>query len=131
MKDFAKGMLFLLFIGLGMTVKAQSTVYSDWNNLPDDSNHVDVAYRVINCNGSDQIHLNVFNENNNLSSITFTLTITDTSSNQSTTQTFSNYAISFGAMHIADCGSTQYGNLKLNLPSGYDPNAIQVQISFQ
>lgn len=109
-----------------------STVYANWMALPDDTNHVDVEYRVVKCGTAsvDQIHLSVFNENSNLSSISFMLTITDHTNNQSFNHTVNNYQVAFAAMHISDCGNVNYPDLKINLPMGYDPNNTQVLITF-
>jgi hypothetical protein len=106
------------------------TIYQHWLFLGEDTSRIDVSYRVVKCTSTsaNQVHLSVFNENPTAKPVSFTVTVKDNSSNATTTQQVS-YQASAASMDRADC-SSGYANLKINLPSGYNPGNITVSITF-
>lgn len=106
------------------------TVYQHWLFLGEDTSRIDVSYRVVKCTSTsgNQVHLSVFNENPTAKAVSFTVTVKDNSSNATTTHQVS-YQAAAAAMDRADCSSS-YSNLKINLPSGYNPANLTVSITF-
>ena len=107
------------------------TVYKDWLILGEDqTNHIDVSFRVVKCTATsgDQIHLRVFNENAATKTTSFTVTITDVATNQSTTAQVSNYQLAIGEMATADCNNSS--PLRIAVPAGYTASNLTVTITF-
>jgi hypothetical protein len=133
-----KGWLLLIAIALTTLLssnpaKAQdpTTIYKDWLILGEDqTNHIDVSYRVVKCTATsgDKIHLRLFNENAIAKTTSFTVTITDVATNQSSTVQVSNYQLAIGEMVSADCNNN--GALSIAIPSGYAASNLTVTITF-
>ena len=122
------------FALMGSTTEARAqgpTVYKDWLILGEDhANHIDVFYTVLKCSSTsaDQIHLKLFNENPSAKTTGFTVTVTDVATNQSFTSQVSNFQLGVGAIVVADCNANS--SLRIDLPAGYNPNNLNVTITF-
>lgn len=130
---FKQLLLINAFLLLGSAAMAQGSVfYSDWIVLEESSRMLDVSYRVLKCPGAnaDQIYLNLFNENKDVTTTSFELEVTDVQSGNSKKYLISNYQIDFGSMHIPDCANNDYAELRLDLPTGFDPENITVEIYY-
>lgn len=128
-------LMFACFTMLGSAMNANAqdphTVYKDWLILGEDqANHIDVSYRVVKCTATsgDQLHLRVFNENASTKTTSFTVTITDVATNQSTTAQVSNYQLAIGEMATADCNNSSA--LRIAVPAGYTASNLTVTITF-
>lgn len=108
-------------------------VIQEWEHIAERSTLVDIMTRVVKCTpqASAQVHVMVFNENSMDQTVTFTVKISDTKSNKSVEQTIENYAISLATMHQPDCGNSDYANLKLDIPDGYDLKALKITATFK
>lgn len=124
---------FLLFFPSGVsatTVDSTETVYQEWIQIGEAPlAHIDFSARVVGCSGTNQVLLNIFNETPQSQVITFTIKVKNVADGAETTQLITT-TMGIGAMNIAACGDSTYDNLKINIPSGYDPSTVQITISF-
>ena len=106
-------------------------VYTDWTPLGESPDMFDVSYRIVKCSSAAgaQVHLHVFNENMNSSSVSFKVNVTDNVSGDSFVQSI-DHAMAFGDMHSAECGSSSNNDLSIAVPNGYDPANTSVEIEF-
>lgn len=130
---FLAGVMITLLTNCGMTLAQNSgssgeTVIKEWKGVGESSHQTDIAARIVTCNGVNQVLLNVFNENSSDQDITFTIKIVN--SNGEELNTPYHFQMPKGAMYIAKCGDSTYDNLKINLPSNYDPSALVISVTF-
>ena len=93
------------------------------------SSHIDVSYRIVKCDpaANAELHLQVFNEKATADNAKFDVLIADATSGQSFTTSVTK-PVALAEMIIADCGTTS--NLKIAIPSAYDPATLTVTITF-
>lgn len=117
---------------IGGTVMAQQPTFDQgWTILEESANQVDVSFAVVQCTaGSSEIHLHVFNENPTAQVVSFTIELTNPSDGATATHTVTNLSLTLGQMIQAECGSTANSNLKFAVPSGFDPAALTVDITY-
>lgn len=138
LKGFSKNlgifMIMLFLMGSAPLVSFAQSSTSDfkvWKALPEAEYLVDVSYRVMDCdNTGSQLHLHIFNENSEKSSVSFTLKVTDEASGASFEYTLTDFPIRFAEMLSAECGSSDYAKLKVAFPSGFAMDNLKVEITY-
>ena len=134
-KNFGYFILLVFILSVSAsTLKAQApaTIYKDWYSLGESKSLADISYRIVKCDpaGVNQIHLNVFNENPKAQTIKMTILIKNNPDNASFSKVIS-YNATAGSMNKAECSSSSAtDDLKINLPTNYNPNQLTVTITF-
>lgn len=108
------------------------TIYKDWLFTGESANHVDVSARIIKCSSTspDQVHLFIFNEGSSSNAISFVVTVTNSDSNESFSTTI-NHTVNRAEMIKATCDNDETVNdLKISLPSNYNPNNLTLSVAF-
>ncbi|MCW3074163.1 MAG: hypothetical protein JWP69_1232 [Flaviaesturariibacter sp.] len=124
----------VLFFAATISVNAQLSsekIYKDWSNHIESKNIVDVSYRILNCNGIDQVHFLVFNENMIDQQVTFTVEINDEASKAKIVKEIT-FAAAKATIYKANCDTnSKTAHLKLTLPKGYNPKTTSVKVTFK
>jgi hypothetical protein len=136
LKKFRNLFFFLFIIGtasLNSYGQGNPVVAKDWTALPEADYMLDVAYQIIDCDGSGVyfLQLHLFNENKTKSKASFKLIISDQASGKFFEYVLSDFPIAFASMLSADCSSTDFANLKVAIPSDYTADKLSVEISYQ
>jgi hypothetical protein len=119
-----------MLLSLSLFAQANDeTVYKDWQVNPESKNEVQVSYRLVKCQGVNQVHLKLVSSNAANQLVEFTVTISN-SETESITKNVS-YSVSNGSATAASCSSISLGALKVDMPGGYDPSKVSVKISFK
>jgi len=129
MKNFRQigATLFLMFTCFLGYSQSESNFIKDWNQLPEDSQrHTEVAYAVVECDGSSFILLNVFNEIGDKKSISFDLTVVQ--GDREELIQFAPRSFEGGEMLIGDCALASVA--RIPLPQGMDGSGIEVSINY-
>ena len=124
--------LLMVFNSAKLTAQAlPQEVYKDWSDHIESEKIVDVSYRIIKCNGVDQIHFLVFNENTIDQQVTFTVDIVNNVTGEKTAKEIS-FTATKSTVYKALCEQdTTLNYLKINLPVGYNPLQTTVTITFK
>ncbi len=125
-------MLFLMG-SAPLVSSAQSSAddFQIWKALPEAEYMIDVSYRVMDCdNTGSQLHLHVFNENSEKSSVSFTLKVTDEASGASFDYALTNFPVRFAEMLSAECESSELAKLKVAIPDSYTSDKLKVEITY-
>lgn len=133
-----KKILMFLLVSIFATAVAGSafaqspTYHQGWTMLEEHPSQIDVSYAVVQCTStsSSEIYLHIFNENPTAQSVSFTLTIEDPATSNTSTYTVTNFSLSVAEMVKAECGSTSNSVLKTAVPSGFNPATLTVDISY-
>lgn len=124
----------VLFLTATISASAQSSaekIYKDWSDHIESKNIVDVSYRILKCNGVDQVHFLVFNENTIDQQVAFSVEITNEATKAKVTKEVS-FAATKATIYKAECDSdSKLANLKLTLPEGYNPETTSIKITFK
>lgn len=102
------------------------TLYKDWQVLPDSKNMVEIFYCIVKCNGVNKIHLKIFNDGTSDQDVQFSLDIINSADNKHLSINKRVWAKK-GTSQKADCDSDTLDELKISLPSSYDPLGILVK----
>jgi hypothetical protein len=121
--------LFFLLSSFTLLAQANETVYKDWQINPETKNQVQVSYRIVQCEGTNQVHLKLVNSNPANQTAEFTVTITN-SDTESTAKDVS-FTVSTGSTIAANCSAVSLGGLRINIPGGYDPSKVSIKIAFK
>ena len=110
---------------------SEDLVYKHWTFLAESETYLDISYRVIRCGSSNEVHLQIFNENPKDQVAKFDLEITNTADGAKSTREI-NFAVKAAVIIQGECNSdAATAPLKISLPAGYDPNAISVKLTFK
>lgn len=108
------------------------TIYKNWLRVGESETHVDVSARIIKCgeNSSNQVHLFIFNEGSENTSIAMKVTITNNNGGQSFSTNVTKI-VERATMIQANCEADSNTDvLKINLPESYDPNELTITVTF-
>lgn len=108
------------------------TIYKDWLFAGESANHVDVSTRIIKCNSTspDQVHLFIFNEGSTNNVISFVVTVTNNDSKEAFSTAIT-HTVNRAEMIRAMCDNDESLNdLKISLPSNYNPNNLTLSVTF-
>ena len=121
----------LSFVFAANLVKGQTEEQTDnyWKFLAESATLVDVQYRFVECNGQNQIHLYLLNENAMDQVAHFELTIQD--GGNTFTHTV-NYKLNKGdIVAVFSCEADEaLDALRIDLPDGYSTETTRVNLSF-
>lgn len=128
-------LLCLLLFPLSAVLQSQSSseevIYKHWAFLAESETYIDVSYRVIRCGSSNEVHLQIFNENPNDQVAKFDLEIMNKADGDRTTKDIS-FHVKGAEIIQGECnGGTATAALRVSLPAAYDPNAISVKLTFK
>ncbi len=134
-RKFLYSIVFLL-LALPSMVDAQvqspsATIYQPWTKLGESKTMMDVSGQVIRCHpdSAAQLHLNVFNENSADQVAHFTILLTNPLTLEQVTKEVSRNAEKY-AMAIATCDDSNYPDLRMNIPTGWDPATVKITLTF-
>ena len=124
-----------LLLGLPALVHAQTpagpVIYTNWIPLPENSQNIEIEYRVIKCDAIAQVHIFLFNETMSDKNVQLTVEITNNDSNEKITKDIS-FQTSKLSMYKALCESDASLNaLKVDLPAAYNPANVTVKITIK
>lgn len=124
--------LLVILLAFPTLVKAQSpsnpVVYKNWAVLVEKINLVDVSYRIVRCDTVNQIHFLIFNGSSVDKMTNFDFLVTNIATGDKYTGVVS-FATSRATTYKALCDSdASLNQLKINLPTNFDPNNITVAI---
>jgi hypothetical protein len=132
MRAFLFGCFFLLTAAaFGQSLPpATDPVYKDWTFLGESNRHVDISYRLLSCEGVNQLHLFIFNESTDDQALRFTIVLTNEAGKTWSTN------VSFTAektkMYKALCDSgDSLKALRIALPAGFNPARLTAKIEFK
>lgn len=123
------------FILAGKTkVYAQSfpKINQPWTFVEEDEkHHLEATYMVVQCDStnSSQVFLKIFNEKGKKDTANFDLTIYKQDNTDSTAKNITVY-LNAGEMTMPMCSNNRYSNLKIDVPSGYDPKKLRIVVKF-
>lgn len=124
----------LMVLSMPIFSQAQNTdpvIYKDWTFLGESKTHIDVEYRVVKCNGVNQIHFFVFNESPDSREIRFEVEITNNVTAQKVLKEVV-FTADKAAMHRAECASdVLLDKLKINVPENFNPSDLTLKITFK
>lgn len=126
----------VILLALPALVKAQMvpvnpTIYKEWFLLGESSTQLDVSARILKCTSTNQVHLQIFNENPNNQTAHFDIEIKNNADGVKFITEIS-FAAQKAAIHTANCTSdASLEALKINLPATYDPTNITIKIIFK
>ena len=102
-----------------------------WTALEEADFYFDVSFTVVKCNpvSKPEILLNAFNEGGNVDAVGFTLKLTDKDGNEATVE-IEKFTIGQAEMFIASCSTSDYENLRFEVPEGLDPSSISIDITY-
>lgn len=120
----------VLLLASGIGAHAQTSIQG-WTIGGESAVHIDVAYQIVKCSptGNAELHLQVFNEKTEADIAKFNVVIADAALGQSF-NTLVTKSLANMEMLIADCGSTALNDLKIAIPTAYNPAALTVTITF-
>jgi hypothetical protein len=105
-------------------------VYKDWLILGESKNHLDVSYRVIQCEGKGKTELKIRSESNLEAVLQCTVTVINLSTNEKVVQEINMPVKSFETLK-PDCGAANpYTSLVIDLPATFIPSNITATIIF-
>lgn len=129
--------LFLIVLTMGLATlhtyaQGEPVIAKDWTALPEAEYMLDVTYRIIDCdgNGDYALHLHVFNENTEKSNANLSLKVTDEVSGNFFEYRLRDFPLAFAAMLSAECGSSDYPELKIGIPSVFTADKLKVEITY-
>jgi len=107
-------------------------VYKEWSFLGESKTQLDISYKLVRCSGSNtnQLFLQIFNENPNAQVARFDLEITNNSDSAKTTKEI-NFPVTMGRIYTPTCGDQSLSDLKIDLPAAYDPTNLSVKLTFK
>jgi hypothetical protein len=119
-----------MLLSLSLFAQANDeTVYKDWQANAESKNEIQVSYRLVKCQGVNQVHLKLVSSSAANQLMEFTVTV----SNSETESIIKNvsYTVSNGSEIAASCSAISLGALKVDMPGGYDPSKVSVKITFK
>lgn len=117
-------------LGSFLGLRAQNeVVIHDWTALEESAQHIDVSYRIVQCQQGEngQIQLSIFNENAVAKTISFSLEITD-GNGESATIEFNDLSLNIGEMRMASC--SDYPEITVDLPTNIDGSSANILIHY-
>lgn len=133
MKKNVLALLMLLAIGsVSVDVNGQThepLIMKDWQMLGESLSHIDVSYRIVNCNDKSQVHLKLLSESDKNETISFDIGITNKLDGKSLSKSFT-VAINSMQKVQATCLNAD-GDLAIVLPESYYVMNLDVTITFK
>ncbi len=104
-------------------------VTKEWFLLEETKTHIEFSGRVIKCdeNENHQLHLKIFNENAEEKNVNFKVTILDKTTGKSIEKTIT-LTLGVAAMINAACDSSENSNLKIEIPSDYNAENLDIKL---
>gem|GEM_PF-3351114 len=128
------GLLAVLCLMTSYSLSAQSesagdiTFHQGWTQLPEDAErHTEVAYAVVNCNQSDVILFNIFNETGDQKDIALTIHIVD--GEQTFDLEFAKRSFGPTEMLVGECHLDN--EAKIAVPDGMNPSSLTVSVTYK
>lgn len=114
-----------------MPSAAQSSDYiQGWRMIGESETFLDVSSCVINCDGEIQIYISLFNEYGEEQTANFNIKIIDPNTGNVTIVNYTDVALDNGEMKSPNCEEDDFPECKLDVPNGYDPETLQVEVEF-
>jgi len=129
MRKLLLSFVLMLSIGSLLAQKNGETVYKDWEVFPEGRNAVEVSYRILECEGVNQVHFKLLNSGDADQQVEFLVTV-KTSEKTLFTKTVRFLALK-GNVVEASCSAISLAALKLDLSKEIEPNKISVSISYK
>jgi hypothetical protein len=104
-------------------------IIKDWQMIGESKNHVDVFYRIVRCNNTNQLQLKILSESNIDQTVEFDITVINKLDKEQFTKSVSR-AISKMQTVQGDC-FTELSDLKIFLPEKYYALNLDVKIIFK
>lgn len=121
---------FVLMLSADALYAQSPVIHQYYMKLEESPKMIDPSYCVIECTtGKPEIFIQLFNENPTDQTLDFKLKITDVSGDV-TYYTVSDFELTAAAMVQPECGISAYSDLRISVPSGYDPAGLTVEISY-
>ena len=124
--------LFVLFIsvsGFSQAPASTGLIFKEWTVLGESAKKIDVFYRVLQCDTSNQVHLKIFNESGITQSMTFEVEIRDNQTGNSFKRTITSTTNHLQYL-TGECGNTSTAFLQFALPASYNPSGISAIVNF-
>lgn len=128
-----KRLLFFMLVMGSVSIsfgQSSETVYKNWQVFPETRNSIEIFYRVVKCNNTNQVQISVFNDGPADQNAQFAITITNKGDGQNLSKDF-NFASKKGVFNKPDCDSDALNDLKINLPTGFDPSGLSVKKTYK
>jgi len=118
---------------MGTSFAQTPVIHQDWTSFEESSKFLDVAYCIVQCTPTSKalIHLELMNENHNVTHTTFVLHIKDVGTGQTKDVTVSNYNIPYMHIHRPECTNADYQDLRIEVPSGFNPADLTLEITYK
>jgi len=135
-KFFAFIFTLVLLLGFTGSVNAQTSypaISQNWLQIfEDESIMMEISVQVIQCDSASDtaVFIEVFNETPNNDTAKFDLTMTNPDNGNTETATISFY-IQGAHIERPECGSSDNGSLRLSLPSGWDPEKVELSVTYK
>lgn len=124
---------FLILVGkTNLYAQGFPEINQPWTFIEEDEkHHLEATFMVVQCDStsSNQVFLKIFNEKGKKDTANFDLKIYKQDNSDSTTKNIT-LQLNPGEMTMPMCGNNRYSNLKIDVPSGYDPKKIKVVVKF-
>lgn len=107
----------------------QSGIIKDWQILGESSKRIDVFYRLVNCDSTNQIHLKIMNENVIDQHLDFQVRVVNNANRDYFTKEIGVDILKTQTIK-AECAVTNLPDLKIDLPGSYSPLQTAVLVIF-
>ncbi len=104
-------------------------VIKDWFLIEETKFHIEFSGKVVKCTDSEnnQLHLKIFNENAEEKIVSFKLTIKDKTTGKSLEKNFT-LTLGVASMISASCDSSENNNFKIEIPSEFNAENIDIKL---
>jgi hypothetical protein len=126
----------VLLLSFAGDVNAQSSypaISQNWSQIfEDESIMMEISVQVIQCDSTSDtaVFVEVFNETPSNDTAKFDLTMTNPDNGNTQTATISFY-IEGAHIERPECGSSDNASLRLSLPSGWDPETVELSVTYK
>jgi chemotaxis methyl-accepting protein methylase len=129
MRKLLLSFVLMLSIGSLLAQKNGETIYKDWEVFPEGKNAIEVSYRILECQGINQVHFKLFNSGETDQQVEFLVTV-KTSETTVFTKTVRFNALKRNIVE-ASCSAISLDALKLDLHKEIEPNKVSVSIMYK